>query len=552
MPQVQIELTGDEARAWAAIQKIVRGTEEIEAGLAKVGEANRKAAQENKELERAAKSVYESTRTPMERYGAKMTELNALVEKGKIDQDTFGRAAQNAKNSLLEAGEAGKKAFGPELIGQVVNFAKQIVGIGSASALIVQAFQEMQRIKDEAAQEARQSEAGEASLAQLAQGKDLAPLLARSRKAAADYGMSRTEAAQLTFALQSAGQIEQLETFASLRNVGMTNPATMARAAKSFQDAMGADKTGSLRDILSGSGGAAKSTTLRLEEVLEGASDAGASGKAAGVTPQEVLGSVSALGTIARSGGKAGHQANALFRSLGRLQGAIGDLDTDEEGRDVTDTVKKLRAHVSDAMHGAKGSDLFSQLHAIDALKLHAGQLQQVFGRPEALQAYRLLLQNEGTAREATGRVNQGVGEDLIGKMISAPSSDEEIEAAQQARIQKERGHKRLAPLGTSRNLVQAAEDRITSQIWSETNPVLGGLRWARHKLDTAWVSDEHFLGSALNTNALNSGNPEDAQLRADIERKLGLTADKLHGAATNLERSTRGAPTLAPVTADR
>ena len=46
---------------------------------------------------------FEATRTPLERYNKEMAQLNALLEKGYINQDTFGRAVEQANEKLGKA-----------------------------------------------------------------------------------------------------------------------------------------------------------------------------------------------------------------------------------------------------------------------------------------------------------------------------------------------------------------------------------------------------------------------------------------------------------------
>jgi len=62
-------------------------------------QAQRLAAQ-NAKLAAAAKRVYEETRTPQERYAAKLRELDDLLKKNQITQQTYGRAVKQAGGHL--------------------------------------------------------------------------------------------------------------------------------------------------------------------------------------------------------------------------------------------------------------------------------------------------------------------------------------------------------------------------------------------------------------------------------------------------------------------
>lgn len=82
-------------------------------GAGGVGEKMSKAAKEaaaamNK-LKQEGQSVFETTRTPLEKYNMELERLGRLLKAGAIDQDTFARASAAAKKSLDEAqGSMGK------------------------------------------------------------------------------------------------------------------------------------------------------------------------------------------------------------------------------------------------------------------------------------------------------------------------------------------------------------------------------------------------------------------------------------------------------------
>lgn len=62
-----------------------------------------------------SKSIFESTRTPVEIYNTKLKELKFLLDDGKISQDTFTRGLKDIQDELLDS----NKAF--ELFGDVVD-----------------------------------------------------------------------------------------------------------------------------------------------------------------------------------------------------------------------------------------------------------------------------------------------------------------------------------------------------------------------------------------------------------------------------------------------
>lgn len=68
----------------------------------KVAETTKGVKALNKQQEEAQR-IFEATRTPLERYNKEMAQLNALLEKGYINQDTFGRAVEQANEKLGKA-----------------------------------------------------------------------------------------------------------------------------------------------------------------------------------------------------------------------------------------------------------------------------------------------------------------------------------------------------------------------------------------------------------------------------------------------------------------
>jgi hypothetical protein len=60
----------------------------------------------------AAKSVFESTRTPVEKYEQQIGKLSDLLNSGAIDWDTYGRAVQQARQKLEDAA----KTQGPQIM----------------------------------------------------------------------------------------------------------------------------------------------------------------------------------------------------------------------------------------------------------------------------------------------------------------------------------------------------------------------------------------------------------------------------------------------------
>ena len=77
-------------------------------------EKTNKATQKFNKLQREAQRIIDATRTPLERYNKEMELLNKLLKEGHINQETFGRAMEQAQEKLKKASEKTKDTIGDE------------------------------------------------------------------------------------------------------------------------------------------------------------------------------------------------------------------------------------------------------------------------------------------------------------------------------------------------------------------------------------------------------------------------------------------------------
>jgi large-conductance mechanosensitive channel len=68
-------------------------------------EETSKATEKFTKLQREAQRILEATRTPLERYNKEMELLNKLLKEGHINQETFGRAMEQAQERLQKSSE---------------------------------------------------------------------------------------------------------------------------------------------------------------------------------------------------------------------------------------------------------------------------------------------------------------------------------------------------------------------------------------------------------------------------------------------------------------
>jgi hypothetical protein len=541
MSEIAIVMTSEEAQAWAGIQRLTRGTKDLEKGMADVGKATAAAAKEQKDLERAAAKVFEATRTPLERYKKDMADLSNLLQKGKIDQETYGRAAAKAAEDMKKAGEAAKSSFGGQALANLASFAKEMIGISGASAAVMGTLQKMSEIKDEAARKAREAEMPLGELAQLAiddkGGVDKAKYQALVKGARDLYAQGGAPtlgaAAKTVFSLESAGISGERQFFGDMVGSGMfTEAGPMAKAIATLTNSMGTKETGSARQLVSKALGAAQLSPGTAERLLEAAARSGTGAAALGISDEEVLASTSVLSQSIGSEEMAGTGLASLFKSLRKM----GSGETG--GGDETGAQQTL-----DAMFGAqpggkggkkkqvgfdfKGKSLDEMVQQIEEVRTREGlsdaDMMKIFGRQEAFKAWELLKGNRakvGAALTAT----RGAGEtDLAGQLMALPGENIGQFAAQQARKQGAARENALDPAGTIENLWQASNavyERETAEKHGPDSWTLGISRMRDATFGKIPGAKERDLKRAVREGMLD----RDAELKHRIVGHFGAT----------------------------
>lgn len=115
--QTQVEQAGmtDAQKKVDDLKRLGASPEQIaqaEAALKKL-DALSEAKKKAEDMQSKGKSVFDETRTPMEKYTARLDELSELLNAGAIDWDTYGRSVRSAKSELEKSAEA-KVADAPD------------------------------------------------------------------------------------------------------------------------------------------------------------------------------------------------------------------------------------------------------------------------------------------------------------------------------------------------------------------------------------------------------------------------------------------------------
>lgn len=525
--QVQFVLDAEEASAVQAFLKVVDAQKQTERQTDKVTKANR-------ELERAAKKVYESTRTPLEQHKQKMAELNRLVEAGAIDQNTYRRAVDRSNRELRETQRAGRDAFGGQAVSQLKGFVAGWVSVTAAISAARAAFQEYRQLQDESAQRDRASRRGLASLAQLAESPEqFAVLTSAAREMFRQGGAaSLDEAGRTIFTLKSAGLFDERQIFTEMMSAALIDtPDAFAAAVAQLTNAMGSSETGTARDVINKAIGASGGALANVPQLLAGAARAGTGASVLGISDEEVLAAVTALSGSTGSAEIAGTQLAALLKSL-------------------------------DQIGGFEGKGLIGSVESIAAKELSGEDLYKLLGRAEAVNAFRLLSGGDSRALYTTalGDIDRALTTDTVASRLRLAGTDEALAAARSADLgqaARELAEQQTAAVFT--NLFDALSERaLAAQVaGDEQGPALRFIAGRGQAAARFFGGDRTLLESAFGASLRpdeNIGITSTADiLRQDpaIQRqvatalgpefvaKLDAAAARMSEAAGKLERAT-------------
>jgi hypothetical protein len=172
-----------------------------------------------------------------------------------------------------------------------------------------------------------------------------------------------------------------------------------------------------------------------------------------------------------------------------------------------------------------KGKSLMQMLEQIENAGLDEVHLQKLFGRAQAMEAYRVIMTNRGRYRQAEGSIETAVKEDAGGQMVKLPETVPSIAAAQAARIRASKLAGSAEPLSVGANLAQASADYLDTHQRelggghaTEAYIALQGLGRAMRGIIPG-AND-----AAMRDNLIRSDYDQDPQLRKQIREHLGLS----------------------------
>lgn len=515
--QQETRITGDAAQFLQEVGKVITKSKEHEAALKKLTGETKKLTNEEKKLAREAKRVYDETRTPQERHTRKMEELNRLVRKGAIDQQTYRRAVRQSQQQLDGAGKAGQRAFGPAALTQLKNYAAGFLSVSAGIGIVIRGLRQLQEERKALAQSLVQTELSAGALATLTGGD--AQKTARLQAAGLQIygaGGARTpqEAMNVAFNLQSAGLLKERGFVSRLAAIaGEEGIVQLVGKAGKLQKAFGKEEAGSLVDIFSKATGAAGPLPeVNPSQMLQATTEAVGSGIAMGLSDEELFAAVSRV-AIPYSPAEA---STAVKRMLDQLAVKRPEL----KGQGLVNIIETLK---SEQMTDAQLKTLL-QIRGVKAFR----ELKDV-----------------GALRETLGTVEQAQQDKAIMKVTRGAEESPLVFAPRQKRIEEAREWLGRLREGMEENMWEAQQARMRSyqrEVMAPDqmlNPEIGLLT------ERAMTAVEGTLfGPRMAGKRWMGELPEDerAEWREKWE-KLDKGADALERAAESLERTARARP---------
>ena len=506
-------LEGDASQLFQEFSKIINKAKQYEGGLAKTADKAKKLSKEERDLAREAKRVYDETRTPQERHIQKMEQLNRLVRKGTIAQQTYRRAVKQSQEQLRTAGQAGQKSFGAGALGQVKSLAMGFIGVSAAVALVVRGLRRVVEERKELAQLQAEASFSAGALSQLTGGdpEKTAELQAVGQAIFAAGGTkSQPEAMKAAFNLQSAGALEQHGFVSRLAAIaGDEGIVGLTGKAGKLQSAFGKEETGDYVDIFSkATGAAAPLPEVGVSEILKATTKAAGAAGAIGLSDEELFAAISRVSSV--------YEPDEASTAVSRMLDQLSIKRPELAGKGLVKIIETLEA------------EDMSQKKLNTLLQTRGVRAFRVLKDTDALQS--TLATVEQAQRDKAIMGVTGGGEESA--LVLPYREQQKQEAQEKVARTREAGDQALWDAQQSR-IRRFSRDQGMGEL------DIGFRQWQRDL--KGWFFDPEDMGRD------NLGRVPEAE-RAEWEAKwdkLDRAAERLENAAENLKESTQAAENL-------
>jgi len=310
----------------ADAQQLLAAQKQVAQGAANVTNEYRTATQESARLSSVATRAWNETRTPLEKYNAKLQDLGTLLRKGKLDQETYNRAVEQAGDRYRKATDSAGKLNA--VMSSLATSAAGFLSVGAAISFVTRALEEANQQAEVAAESLRQGIASRNELAQVLDSMGTADEQIAAFMTRGGAGNRRQLASQSVFEMQSAGLAGDMDTFLQVGRSGLVAadalPAVIG-AIKSLQVAFGEQEAGKSKAILSKALAAGAVAKGSMQDVVTATSSAGADAASLGLSDEETMAAIAVLSVPLGSVDTGGRHAAALFRELkkGGFKGSL-------------------------------------------------------------------------------------------------------------------------------------------------------------------------------------------------------------------------------------
>lgn len=291
-------------------------------------------------LEASGKKVFESTRTPLEKYNSQLGELDRLLKAGTIDQETYTRAVGQAKSQFGQAQVAGKGFFGGvkdgtlQAITAFAGVGSVIGGIASVAATIRSELEALyERQKASADTQATTADAQRAAIGNLGNDPSMnAQQLTESiDKISAETGVTPRDLYNAaSSALSARGQLPASAALDAIRVAALNSPGDTGGLAIT---------AGSLLDLQKKSGGTAKAN---MGQIL-GAKQA-ARVETTGAFAKNVIPAVFQLQDFGDTQQQAMGLMATLTQSMGDTEGAMAGTAAIQLAKQLKEALPKMKS----------------------------------------------------------------------------------------------------------------------------------------------------------------------------------------------------------------
>jgi hypothetical protein len=203
-----MDMTVGEKQALQALRKLTGGVKEMTA-------EEKKAVKESKEHEKAitklgreSKRVFEQSKTSARRYRDQIRMLNLSKKEGILTEKQHAQAVAFTKREMQAAGNAGRRAFGPQALSMAKGMAASLglgVGVAGSVAKITEGYQNWLAVAREISAETKKAADDIVAFAALQEGGTKAARVREAEALAVRYGVTdRGQAFNTVQALQSA------------------------------------------------------------------------------------------------------------------------------------------------------------------------------------------------------------------------------------------------------------------------------------------------------------------------------------------------------------